>query len=240
MSTTRANWKPAATPATALSGGIGASVGTLARRLGTQELRRRVWHMAPGLLPFVLWAIPHADPLSPTIQLIFVGIFLTLTGLLFWNWSRVARVGDGHGDRVAAIYGYACSVLLTLFLFPAHAECGLAVLGVLAFGDGSATLLGKLIGGPRLPWNPAKSVAGLFGFLLVGLPMTALIYWGESHNLEAAGTPATVVQAVVIAAAGVCAGAVAESVRSRINDNLRVGFAAAAAIVSAHSVMFGL
>ena len=210
------------------------------RRLDLQEVRRRFWHMTPGLLPFALWPIPHRDPLSPILQAIIVAIFVALTGAIFWNWRRIARSGVGNNDRLSAIYGYATCVLATLFLFPAHAECGLAVLSVLAFGDGSATLLGKLVGGPRLPWNPSKSFAGLVGFLSLGLPMTALIYWGESNNLEAAGPAATPLQATLIAAAGVLAGALAESVRSRINDNIRVGIAAAAAIVATHAALIGL
>ena len=196
--------------------------------------------MAPGLLPFLLWPISHRDPLSPTIRVIFVAIFAALTAAIFVAWRRIERADAGTRDRAAAIYGYAGSVLLTLFLLPAHAECGLAVLAVLAFGDGSATLFGKSLGGPRLPWNRAKSVTGLCGFLAVGVPMTAVTYWGESHNREAIGPSATASQALAVAAAGVVAAAVAESVRSRVNDNVRVGVAAAVGIVSAHAFLFGL
>ena len=196
--------------------------------------------MLPGLLPFVLWVVPHKDPLSATAQLIFVGIFLLLTAALFWNWSRISRTGIGNSDRLAAIYGYAGPVLMTLLLFPSHAECGLAVFAVLAFGDGSATLFGRLVGGLRLPWNPEKSVAGLVGFFLVGTPMTAIIYWGESHNIEAIGPSATAIQALIIATAGVSAGAIAESIVSRVNDNLRVGFASATAILLTHALLVGL
>ena len=238
MSSTPANWRPRADAA--VLSGRATDGRALAPRIDAQELRRRAWHMAPGFLPFILWGIPHADPLSPTIRWVFIGIFLVLTGALFARWSRVARAADGSSDRISAIYGYAGCVLLTLFLFPAHAQCGLAVLGVLAFGDGSATLIGKLVGGPRLPWNPAKSFAGLCGFLLVGVPMTALIYWGESHNLEAIGPAASLTEAVLVAGVGVLAGAIAESVRSTVNDNVRVGLAAAAAIVVAHGFVFGI
>jgi dolichol kinase len=233
MSTTPSNWS--GTIVQPVEGGLVES-----RGLDAQELRRRISHMAPGLLPFILWGIPHRDPLSTKTQLIFCGIFAVMTGILFLKWSKIARAGSGSTDRIEAIFGYACSVLLTVLLFPAHPECGLAVLAVLAFGDGSATLAGKLMGGPKLPWNPRKSVAGLFGFLAVGLPLTALIYWGESHNLEAIGPAATLAQAALVAAAGVFAGALAESIESRINDNVRVGVASAFAVVSTHGVMFGL
>jgi len=196
--------------------------------------------MAPGLLPFILWVIPHKDPLSTKAVLIFFAIFASLTAVLFLHWSKIARSGTGSTDRIEAIFGYACSVMLTIILFPAHPECGMAVLGVLAFGDGSATLAGKVFGGRRLPWNTRKSFAGFLGFFAVGLPVTAIIYWGESNNLEAIGPSATMAQATFIAAAGVLAGALAESIESRVNDNVRVGLASAVAIVSAHAVVFGL
>ena len=237
MSTARSDWTPLATP---LTRPVGTPTRFRFHKLDAQELRRRVWHMAPGLLPFVLWPIPHADPLSVTIRVVFVAIMALVTGQLFYRWQAVSRLEHGNADRATAIFGYAFSVLATLFLFPAHAELGLAVLGVLAFGDGSATLLGKLLGGPRLPWNAAKTVAGFLGFLMVGLPVTALIYWGESHNLEALGPAATASQALLIAAAGVVAGAIAESLPSRINDNIRVGVASATALVVAHAAVIGL
>jgi dolichol kinase len=187
-----------------------------------------------------LWPIPHHDPLSIKTRCICVAIFLVLTAVLFKKWARISRSGIGSGDRIAAIYGYACSVLLTLLLFPDHPECGLAVLGVLAFGDGSATLFGKLFGGPRLPWNPGKSIAGLLGFVAIGAPAAAIIYWGESHNLEAIGPPATAAQAAIVAAFGATAGAFVETIESRINDNIRVGITSAIVIVSAHAFLFGL
>lgn len=210
------------------------------KALDSQELRRRMSHMLPGFLPFILWGVSHKDPLSTKAVLIFFAIFVGLTGVLFLQWSKIARSGTGSTDRIEAIFGYACSVMLTLILFPAHPECGMAVLAVLAFGDGSATLVGKVFGVRRLPWNPRKSVAGFLGFLAVGLPVTAIIYWGESNNVEATGLPATVAQAACVAAAGVLAGAFAESIESRVNDNVRVGLASAVAIVTAQAMIFGL
>ncbi len=37
----------------------------VADRLGPRELKPRLWHMTLGLLPFVLWVLPHTDPLTP-------------------------------------------------------------------------------------------------------------------------------------------------------------------------------
>ena len=196
--------------------------------------------MLPGALPLLLWPIPHKDPLALLLTQIILGLFVVIVTAFFVKWSRIARADVGTRDRASAILGYAVTVLATILIFPAHIECGFAVLAVLAFGDGAATLVGKLARGPRLAWNREKTVAGLVGFIAVALPMTTLIYWGESNNLEQAGPAATWFQALCVALAGVLAGALAESLPMRLNDNLRVGVASAIAIVGAHAIVFGL
>lgn len=212
---------------------------SLKDRLDRAELRRRVWHMAPGLLPFVLWFVPHADPLSVTLRGIMILIAVVLGTAIYVRFRRVARNGIVD-DRAGAILGYAGSVLLTLLLFPADAELGLTVLAVFAFGDGSATLGGLLLGGPRLPWNREKTWAGLLSFLAVGGPMAALIYWGEPyHNPEALNAPVPFPTALLFGGVTTIMAAAAESIPSRINDNIRVGVASAVTIAVLHAVLIG-
>lgn len=210
----------------------------LSTRLGENELKRRLWHMSPGLLPFLLWPIPHADPISPTLRGIMVTIIVGLGIAIFVQFRRIARNGE-YSDRLAAVAGYAGSVLLMLLLFPNQAELGLTVLAVLAFGDGSATLGGKLLGGPKLPWNDEKTISGFACFVLVGVPMASIIYWGETHNLEAQGPPASWVTALICGGAAAIAAAIVESLPSVINDNIRVGVTAAVVVVAAHGATVG-
>jgi len=205
------------------------------QRLGRQELRRRLWHMSPGLLPILLWPIPHADPISPTLRGIAAAIGVLLAVMLYRRWKLVSRAGEK--SELPSIAGYAGSVLLTLLIFPADIECAFAVLAILAFGDGAATLFGKLIDGPRLPWNPEKSLAGLSAFLVVGTPMTALIYWAETFNLESQRPPVSFGVAWEVAAVSVMFAALVESLPMKLNDNVRVGFAAATAVVISHFVL---
>jgi dolichol kinase len=204
------------------------------------EWRRRAWHASPGVLPFLLWAVPHRDPISPTLQVIMILLVAGLAGHVFWRYHRIERQHDR--ERVAAVLGYALSVLVMLLMFPQHAELGLTVLAVLAFGDGSATWGGLTFGGPKLPWNRRKSWSGLFCFLLVGIPLAAVIYWGETYfnpeSLEYQSVPFTTALLCASAAAGL--GAIAESLPIRINDNIRVGVAAALGVTMMHGLVLGL
>lgn len=203
------------------------------RRLSPAELRRRLWHVAPGFLPALLWLVPHRDPIGMPARLSILAIAFASGATIFLGYRRIARPDDR--ERLPAVAGYALSVLLTLLVFPGDIEIGLAVLAVLAFGDGMATAGGLLLGGPSLPWNPRKTWAGLACFLVAGGSAAAFVHWAERAFNPAsvpADVPATVSLACGIATALV--GALVESVPSRINDNIRVGFAAAVTAAAVH------
>ncbi len=200
--------------------------------------------MAPGLLPVVLWFVPHRVPLSPILRGILLASIVGLAGLAWVRWRAVRRAeDDGDRGRFSSVFGYAGGVLLTLFCFPDRPECGFAVLAVLAFGDGSATLFGKLCSGTSwhapLPWNRAKSWVGLAAFLLCGTAAATLCYRGESLNAEAVTPPAEWTTALAIAACGAVPAGLWESARSQINDNVRVSLAAALGVLAAHAVRVG-
>ena len=204
----------------------------LSGTISIKELKRRLWHMIPGLIPIASYIYPHKDPLSPTFQAIAAGVMLTITASLLWRFKTIRRAGEVN--ELGAVFGYAGATLLTLLLFPWHAELGMLVLCVLAFGDGMATTLGMLLRGPRLPWNTDKTWVGLAAFVGFGGYLASLAYWAESQP-QASWTTAMLCgfSAAVIAA-------VAESLPSRINDNIRVGVASAVTAVTAHAVIVGL
>ncbi len=200
--------------------------------LSKRELRRRFWHMSPGLLPFVLQAVPHQDPISPTLRGIILIVAAVIAGRIFLGFRRIQRTSERGGG--AAVAGYVLSVLTMMLLFPRHLEMSLALLAILAFGDGSATLFGLLLRGPRLPWNRDKSWTGLGAFVTAGTLTSAWIYFGESLNIESADPPVTFLQALLLVLPAVVAAAVGESIRSRINDNVRVGVIAGLVLMLTH------
>lgn len=200
--------------------------------LTQRELRRRFWHMSPGLLPLILQVVPHADPVSVTLRWIVFGVATGIGVRILWGFRQIQRTNEEGG--FSAVAGYALSVIAMLLLFPQHLELSFALLAILAFGDGSATLFGLLIQGPKLPWNPEKSWSGLAAFVVVGCLMAAWIYWGESWNLERVDSPVTFLTALLLVAPAVIVGAFCESVHSRINDNVRVGIVSGVMLMITH------
>lgn len=206
--------------------------------LSSAELRRRTWHIVPGLLPVVLWFVPHADPLR---TFGWVALLVVTAGFgvhAYLRYRQIARPDDQ--ERLGAVLGYSGSVLACLLLFPGDIEIGLTVLAIIAFGDGWATAGGLLIGGRPLPWNPKKTWTGLFCFLAGAAPIATVVYWGET-----AFNPASTPESVPFSTAIVCAGiatalaAVAESIPSRVNDNIRVGLTAAFSVSLLHGMLIG-
>ena len=191
----------------------------IAGRMGPAELRRRLLHMTPGLLPLLLWLYPHSYPeWELPVRVWVCGLAI---GLAFFGLRRgreVERAGESaHGWNDSVLW-YSFSVIGALAIAPDHPEYCLMVLTILALGDGSATLGGKLIGGPRLLWNHDKTWTGLLCFWIAGSAISTLAYWGEVPNATFAGSLRAA--AIVTAAA-----ALAESLPLKLNDNLRVGLA---------------
>ncbi len=211
----------------------------LSARIGPTELRRRFWHMAPGIIPLLLWNIPHRDPAAPLLIFIAGGVAAVLGVSIFVCFGMIAR-DRNQSDRMGAVVGYAGSVLATILLFPGQMELGMTTLAVLAFGDGSATLGGMLLQGRKLPWNPRKTWSGLFCFIAVGVPVASIIYWGETHyNPLALGPSIPFRTGLICGGAAVLVAAIAESLPLRINDNIRVGVSAAVTLVVAHGLTVG-
>lgn len=201
------------------------------RNVARHELQRRIWHMSPGLLPFVMISVPHKDPLSFTTRAIAATLIIGIATLILLRQRTLAR--QGESNMGAAVLGYAVSTLALILAFPAHAELGLTLVAIMAFGDGTATLAGWLFGGKPLPWNRAKSWTGTCAFVAAALPLAAAAYWGEARP----GVPFLVALGCV--APAVIAGALAESIRSRINDNIRVGIVSGLTIVATHAMVVG-
>jgi dolichol kinase len=200
-------------------------------RMDSAETRRRLVHILPGFLPLVLWRMFHHDPLSWDARLILACVIGGIALATEIKYRRIARRGETHNR--ACILGYAVPVFSLLVLVPAHAELGFAALAIIALGDGMATVGGMLLKSPPLPWNRDKSWSGFLCFVVFSAPWSTVIYWGEARPVVDFGKAFLLCSSVTLVAA------IAESVRSRIDDNIRVGVSVFVGLLLAQSVIFG-
>lgn len=124
-------------------------------------------------------------------------------------------------------------MIAPLILFPSHPEFSEVVIAILAFGDGSATVAGLLLQGPKLPWNAKKTWAGFLAFPLLSIPIATLYYACDSWHLVSWDTALLVVGTTVLVSD------VVESLPTSINDNIRVGLTANAVIILLHLFVVG-
>jgi phytol kinase len=187
-------------------------------RLGVTEMRRRLFHMTPALLPIGLPIIPHPDVWGPILTTIIVISSIVILAIACLMGHLLKRRGENNWMQ--AVFGYMVPVVGALLLLPGRAEIGLMTLQILALGDGSATLGGLMLGGRRLPWNQRKTFSGLFCFTLMGTLGATYSYWGECRP------GVSVLTALAVCSTAALAGAIVESIPSRSNDNFRVGITA--------------
>ena len=144
---------------------------------------------------------------------------VALAALLF-NLFLLPRLGgrgiyrDASKARDTGIVSYAAMVLVLILLFRGkYLPIAAAVWAMMAFGDPAAAIAGRLLGGPRLPWNREKTWAGLLANWAVAGAAAVLVFWFvAARGLEPV--------AVAILIAGAAVYAFLESVRSGVDDNL--------------------
>src|SRR5436190_6609617 len=143
--------------------------------LAPNEIRRRIWHFVPGC--FALGVAPFFHRGSITaVWFALTGAICVILPLLALRVQNSLRRAD-EPNCFSSIGGYTIGVMSLFCVLPNDPELGLSVAGILAFGDGSATLFGLLYGHAKLPWNQRKTWVGTAAFILFGLPAATFIYW---------------------------------------------------------------
>jgi dolichol kinase len=201
------------------------------RKLTRSEFFRRLVHFGPGLVALMLAQAPGLDSISLTARICIVVGSLALSFTAYWYQKSYSR--SHEKSCLPAILGYIIPVLLVLCLFPDFPELALMLIGIMAFGDGSATLFGLLYGSKRLPWNREKTWVGTIAFVVAAVPIGALVYLFTASPEVSPG-----VAFLCAGTAAVCAAAV-ESLPVKGNDNFRVCTAAMAGVLVMHALLVG-
>lgn len=184
----------------------------------THEVLRKSLHILFGFFAITLRWIPW-EVAAAVAGAAIVGNWLLLARIF---GTRVARHPRGF-DAGTILYPAAVAVLIVVFRN--RLEIAGAVWAILAFGDGMATLAGKLIGGPKLPWNCDKSFSGLLAFLAFGFLGAHFIYLALQTRPVAMPVFAVVGVTVLFCAA-------VESLALNLDDNVTVPFTGAVVVTA--------
>jgi uncharacterized protein (TIGR00297 family) len=208
------------------------------------ELLRKTVHVSMGGFALLLrFLTPGQAAMCACIAL----------GFNLFVLHRVTRSSLLRHDEKARGYSlgialYPAAVLALIVVFRHRMELAAAVWGLIAFGDGMASVFGVTLRGPKLPWNPGKTWIGFAAFVLWGTAASAFLLrftqqgaldgpknWiGPSFLAVGAHGPTfepTFLIAGCFAAALVAA--VAESLRTGIDDNILVPLVGGAALYAA-------
>jgi len=151
-----------------------------------------------------------------------------LAALLF-NWFILPRIGgrniyraqDHERGYPIGILLYPLSVLILIFLLPNHLYIVATAWGIMAWGDGFASIIGRKFGATKLPWNPNRSYAGTIAFLVVGgIAAIFFMHWTWKQPPEP-----VIWYLVGIPLLGTLLAAIIETIPAGIDDNLTVPIA---------------
>jgi uncharacterized protein (TIGR00297 family) len=186
----------------------------------SSEHARQVVHIAMGafalLLRYLTWW--QAAVLAGLAIAFNVKILPRIGGRRLYRPTDVAR-GFPSG-----IVLYPIAVVLLLLLFPDRLDIVAAAWGIMAVGDGLATIVGRAAGGRTLPWNREKTLAGTVTLAVTGGVAGAFLCWWVRPAVLPPPYLWFSLGAPLVAAA---AAAGVESIPVRLDDNLSVPLSAA-------------
>ena len=151
-----------------------------------------------------------------------------LAALLF-NLFAMPRIGRGiYRDpgkaRDTGIVAYPAMVLIVILLFRYKLDIAAAIWGMMAFGDPAASIAGRGLGGPSLPWNRRKTWIGSLAYAAFGALGGALLMGFAGKYPWTEALPAFAGFALI--------GALLESVETGLDDNILPGAGVAFAFAS--------
>lgn len=187
----------------------------------------------------------HSEVARQTVHMAMGAFALTLRWLAWWEAVALAAIALGFnllalpriapriyraGDRVRGVHGiviYPFAVLALLAVFPRRPDIVAAAWGILAVGDGVATLVGRGVRGTPWPWNPEKTIPGTVAFAIGGSIAGAALAWWVRPNVAVAPPLLFAILAAPVAA---ITAAFVETIPVRLDDNLSVAASAGAVL----------
>ncbi len=210
------------------------AVGALdvALALDSREVARKLWHMTPGFIILGLPLVRNIYVFEHHLPALIVGFTAVLATLSLVHAKRFSRPGE-RGWSVS-VFAFAATALLPLVAFPGHVEIALTALVILAFGMTELRRWGECLSAARHFPGTKRRRSPERSLLSSGAraPARRLDVPGEFPD---SNIPFEIALITGVAAASVAA--IAEGIRSSINDNIRVGAAATSMLLLCHWIL---
>lgn len=208
--------------------------------------RARQWvHIGSGLFALLLRVLTWKQAVAMAATAFVFNLFL----LPRLGGRRLYRPVDEARGFPIGILIYPLSVLLLIIAFPSRLDIVAATWSILAFGDGSATLVGRWAGRHLnagrvgkwlpsssaipawlcrpLPWNRQKTVAGTVAFTVCGgMSAVALAWWTRPAVIPMPSLTFVIVAPIIAAVVA----ALVETIPVGLDDNISVPTTAAAVL----------
>jgi uncharacterized protein (TIGR00297 family) len=205
---------------------------------------RRQWvHAGSGLFALLLRVLTWKQAAAMAV----IAFLFNLLVLPRIGGRSLYRPADHARGFPLGILLYPVCVLALILVFPLRLDIAAAAWGILAFGDGAATLVGQYVKRmnaenaehaerngsgsshsaisagsaflSNLSWHPDKTVAGTIAFVVFGASAgVALAWWTRASVMPAPSMTFTLVAPIVAALAA----AMVETIPIRLDDNLSV------------------
>ncbi|MEI6669013.1 MAG: DUF92 domain-containing protein [Acidobacteriota bacterium] len=179
------------------------------------ETGRKLLHIGMGGFALVLRVVSWQQAAVCAVGALLFNLFV-LPRVFGHSFHRPEDRSRGYSIGIVL---YPLSVLLLILAFPDRLDIVAAAWGILAVGDGSATIIGRACGRHPLPWQPDKTVEGLVAFVMLGGAAGILLAWWTAPAVAAHPPVEFIVVAPVLAA---LAAGLAETIPVKLDDNLTV------------------
>ena len=182
------------------------------------ELKRKAVHIGSSGFAFLLrWLNWWQSALIALCAFIFNFLILPRVG-----GKHLYRDDDHQRGYPIGILLYPFSVLVLILLLPHHLYIVGAAWGIMAWGDGMASLVGKKYGTAKIPWNTERSYAGSIAFFIFGsVAAVFFTFWIRKTIPEP-----LIWYGIMIPVLATFLAALIETVPSGLNDNLTVPISA--------------
>jgi uncharacterized protein (TIGR00297 family) len=194
----------------------------------SSELQRKIVHIGSSTFALLLrWLTWWQAGLLALGAFAFNFLILPKVG-----GRKLYRDDDHQRGHAIGILLYPLSVLLLILCMPQHLQIVAAAWGIMAWGDGMASLFGTRYGKTKIQWNPNRSYAGSAAFIIFGsLAAVFFTYWVQKKSMEP-----MLWYIVIIPVLAAILAALIETIPSGLNDNLTVPLSAGFFMLALHQI----